>query len=192
MTSVGDHGLSCLDDSSYAAVALSMQANANAINAALSDIQASFDSYTDRYVFSTTTSSTSSSGANSGIVLPDGTAADSIVSSNQGILPSGWYAASFSLTYQASGAVTAGTYRRGAIQISGVPGGSYPTFFQSVTVETGTGTPDSMTVNAWFYAAGTTSVNVRGWFGHGNTGSNMVVAAGATLSVWKLASGVVV
>ena len=49
MTSVGDHGLSCLDDSSYAAVALSMQANANAINAALSDIQASFDSYT--YMF---------------------------------------------------------------------------------------------------------------------------------------------
>lgn len=191
MTSVGDHGLTCLDDGSYAAVALSMQSNANAIDDALADIQADLVGYGDKYVRKLTSSSTSTSGANSGISLPDGTAADLIIQQNLGILPQGWYEAAGSMSFQATGAVTALTYRRGIITVNGGSQAVPPTMFQVVNSETNTAAADSMTVNAWFNADGETAIFLALWFGHGNTGSTMTVAAGAVLTVRYMASGLV-
>lgn len=192
MTSVGDHGLSCLDGRSYAAIALSMQANANATNDALAGIAASLASYANRYVFKTVSASSSTSGANSGIGLPDGTAADLILQPNLGALAQGWYGAAFSLSYQATGAVTALTYRRGLIMIVPGSGASVPpSMFQVINSETNTAAADSMTVNAWFYADGVSTYRVQAYFGHGNTGSTMTVAAGAALTVRYMASGLV-
>lgn len=191
MTSVGDHGLTCLDDGSYAAVALSMQANAQAINDALVGIEESITSYGDTFVFRFVTTSTSTSGANSGISLPDGTAADLLSQRNLGVLSQGWYEAAFSLSYQETGAVTALSYRRGIITINGGSSVVPPALFQNIISATNTASADSMTVNAWFYADGNTAISVGIWFGHGNTASTVTVATGAVLTVRFMTSGLV-
>lgn len=189
MTSVGDHGLTCLEGGSYGAVALSMQANAIAIKDALAGIQTDLESYGDRYVSRFVSTSPATAGANSGQSLPDATAANPVIQRGIGVVPVGWYAASSSMSYQATGAVTAGTYRRGLIMINNSGALLPPMFFQSITVETGTGTADSLTVTAWFYSNGIQSTFISVFFGHGNTGSTMTVPAGAVLTVRFLASG---
>lgn len=47
-TPIGSHGLACIDDDDYAAYALSMQCNANAIDAALAGINEQIGDYLDR------------------------------------------------------------------------------------------------------------------------------------------------
>lgn len=190
MSTIGNHGLSCLDDNNYAAIALSMQSNARAIDASLFQISTSLTAYGNRYVSKTVRTTTSTSGANSGTGLPDGTAADDFIFGG-GLLPQGWYAAALTFTYQETGAVTAGSYRRGIILINGIETKIPPTFYQSITVATNTGAADSMTVNAWFYSDGILRTTVTGAFGHGNTGSTMTVAAGAILTVRFLDTGLV-
>lgn len=192
MTSVGDHGLICLDGNNYAAVPLVLQTNAQAIDAALTEAQANLVAYGNRYTARFVSTSPSVSGANSGNGLPDGSAATIVVSAFPGILPQGWYGASASLSYQATGAVTAGTYRRSIIQIGFTASKVPPAFFQSTTDESGTGTADSATVNGWFFADGISSVQVSLLFGHGNTGSTMSVPAGAVLTLRYLSSGLVI
>jgi hypothetical protein len=191
VTTVGDHGLSCLDDSSYAAIALSMQANAAATDAALAADRAAITAYGSSYVFKFTTTGTSTSGANSGNALPDGTSAASIMSRNLGLLPRGWYSASSSMTFQETGAVTAGSYRRAVIMVNAGTSVIPPTFFQSITSATNNGAADSTTVNAWFYSDGILTTIVRVFFGHGNTGSTITVAAGAVLTVRYMTTGLV-
>jgi hypothetical protein len=168
-----------------------MQANAQATNAALLEDQAAIQAYANRYVFKFTTTSTSTSGANSGILLPDGTAADQIISRNLGVLPRGWYSAASSLTYQETGAVTAGSYRRSLILINQGATTIPPTMFQSITAATNNGAADSATVNGWFYSDESINTQVRVYFGHGNTGSSITVAVGAVLTVRFLTTGLV-
>lgn len=191
MTVVGDHGLSCLDDSNYAAIALSMQANALAINAAIKTDQAAMTAYGNRYVRRFVSTSVASGGANSGTTLPDGTGAIQVVLGNLGVLPQGWYAASGSQTYQEAGAVTAGSYRRSVLLINQGLTQFPPTLFQATTSATNTASADSMTVNGWFYSDAITLTQVRLMFGHGNTGSSMNVAIGAVLTVRFLSTGLV-
>lgn len=197
MTTVGDHGLSCLDSSSYAAVALSMQANALAINETLVADRAAYTTYGNRYTRKfTSTSATSAITANFGVGLPDGTAAASTLNSFLGVLPAGWYAASASVTYQEDGAVTALSYRRTVLWTN--PFGASPTtlfppqFFQAITAASNTASADSMNVNGWFYSDGIISTTISVLFGHGNTGSTMTVPAGGTvLTVRFLSTGLV-
>lgn len=196
MTTVGDHGLSCLDDDSYAAVALSMQANAQAIDAALVASRASYTAYGNRFARKyVSTSASAGNGANSGVVLPDGTAAAILFSPTIGILPAGWYSASASLTYQEDGAVTALSYRRSIIWVNPFTsvGASLfpPEFFQAITAATNTASADSMNVNGWFYSDGVSYTSIAVMFGHGNTASTMTIAAGAVLTVRFLATGLV-
>lgn len=197
MTTVGDHGLSCLDDTSYAAVALSMQANAQAINDTLVADQAAFTAYGNRYVRKfVSTSAASGIGANSGIVLPDGTAATATLTQSFGALPAGWYAASANITYQEDGAVTALSYRRSIIWTNAfnLTGTTVfpPQFFQAITAASNTASADSMNVNGWFYSSGVTFTTISVLFGHGNTGSTMTVPAGGTvLTIRFMTTGLV-
>lgn len=190
MTAVGDHGLTCLDASSYAAIPLGLQANAQAINDSLVATSATMTAYGNKKLlrFVGTGSTIFDS---SGTVLADGTAAGSVISANLGVLPRGWYSASGSLSYQATGAVTAGTYRRSIIQVNLGTSRFPPTFFQATTVETNTGAPDSMTVNGWFYSDQSVNVFLQLMFGHNNTGSSISVPAGAVLTVRFLTTGLV-
>lgn len=48
MIPVGNHGLACIDDDDYAAYALSMQCNANAIDTALAGLNGQIGGYLDR------------------------------------------------------------------------------------------------------------------------------------------------
>lgn len=197
MTTVGDHGLSCLDGASYAALALSMQANAQAINAALVASRASYTAYGNRYVRKfTSTSASAGIGANSGVVLPDGTAAQTTMTQFLGVLPAGWYAASACITYQEDGAVTALSYRRSIIwtNLFGLATTTLfpPQFFQALTAASNTASADSMNVNAWFYSDGILSTVVGVMFGHGNTASTMTVPLGGTvMTVRFLSTGLV-
>lgn len=72
--SVGEHGLTCLDGEDYSAIALSMQANANAIEAALDGIETNLDSYLSRWYWSAVNTSAVTVTSGSGTVLPDGSA----------------------------------------------------------------------------------------------------------------------
>jgi hypothetical protein len=197
VTTVGDHGLSCLDSESYAAVALSMQANAQAINETLVADRAAYTAYGNRYVRKfVSTFASAGFGANSGVVLPDGTAAAACLTAFLGILPAGWYAASANITYQEDGAVTANSYRRSIIWTNAFSLGNFsvfpPQFFQAVTAASNTASADSMNVNGWFYSDGVGFTNVAVLFGHGNTGSTMTVPLGGTvLTVRFLSTGLV-
>lgn len=191
MKSVGDHGLSCLDSSDYSAVALAMQCNAVAINDALTGVQTSLATYGNRFVRKFVSTSISTSGANSGLLLPDGTAASNVISQNLGILPQGWYSASGSQSYQATGAVTLNTYRRSLILVNFSTSVNPPSLFQAITVETNTASADSMTVNGWFYSSGVLSTTIQLMFGHGNTGSSMAVPVGAVLTIRFMSTGLV-
>jgi hypothetical protein len=197
VTTVGDHGLSCLDDASYAAVALSMQANAQAINDTLVADRAAYTAYGNRYARKfVSTSASPGSGANSGVGLPDGTAAQSTLTAFLGVLPAGWYTASASITYQEDGAVTALSYRRSiiwtnAFNLSGTTTFP-PQFFQAITAASNTASADSMNVNGWFYSNGIAFTDIAVLFGHGNTASTMTVPAGGTvLTVRFLTTGLV-
>lgn len=197
MTTVGDHGLSCLDDSSYAAVALSMQANAEAIDDALTASRAAYTAYGNRFVRRfVMTNANVNNGANSGTVLPDGTAASTLITPTLGVLPAGWYAASASVTYQEDGAVTALSYRRTLIWTNPFTFGPFtvfpPQLFQATTAASNTASADSMNVNGWFQANGTDSVSIGVFFGHGNLASTMSLpAGGCVLTVRFLATGLV-
>jgi hypothetical protein len=188
---VGDHGLICLDGNDYSAVALGMQCNAGAINDSLTDTSATLTAYGNRYVARFVSTSTTTGGANSGLGLPDGTGALSVLSPGLGVLPQGWYSASGSMTYQATGAITASSYRRALIMVNFSTSAIPPSLFQVVTTESGTGTPDSLTVNAWFYSNGVTSTSIQLMFGHGNAASSVTVAVGAVLTLRFLSSGLV-
>lgn len=191
MKSIGDHGLGCLDENDYGAVALAMQCNAVAIDDSLTGIRTALTTYGTQFIRRFVSTSSSTSGANSGLLLPDATAATNALNVSLGILPRGWYAASGSLSYQATGAVTLNTYRRTLIIINFSTGTVPPSLFQCVTVESNTAAADSMTVNAWFYSAGTQSTTVQLMFGHGNTGSSMTVPAGAVLTIRFMSTGLV-
>lgn len=195
MTNIGDHGLICAEAESYAAIPLTMQANARTTNSALIGVRNSLASYGSRYTFQSITTSSSTSGANSGTLLPDGTAATQLSSAQLGILAQGWYSASLSVSYQATGTVTALSYRRAVIQINST-GGTIPvppTLFQCIICETGATTGmDSMNVNGWFYSDGVTTTSCNLYFGHGNTGSSVTVQPGAAFTVRYLASGRVI
>jgi hypothetical protein len=189
--SIGDHGLGCLDDSDYGAVALAMQCNAVAINDALVATQASLAAYGNRFIRRFVSTSPSTSGANSGQLLPDGTAATNVMSANLSILPQGWYSAAASLSYQATGAVTVGSYRRSLIMVNSSIAVIPPGLFQSITVESNTGAADSTTVNGWFYSNGVQATTLQLMFGHGNTGSSMTVPVGAVMTIRFMSSGLV-
>jgi len=190
-TSIGTHGLFCLDGSDYAAVALGMQCNAVAIDASLTEANAALAAYGDRYVARFVSTSASTGGANSGLLLPDGTAAQSVISQSLGILPQGWYSTAGSLTYQATGAITASSYRRTLIMVNFSTLIIPPSLFQDITTESGTGTPDSMSVNGWFYSNGVTNTSIQLMFGHGNAASSVTVPVGAVLTIRFLSSGLV-
>lgn len=191
MTTIGSHGLSCLDGTSYAAIPLGLQANAQAVDSTVAGVQASLLAYGNRYTASFVTTSSITIFDNSGTLLHDGTAAGTVIFKNLGVLPRGWYAASASQSYQATGAVTAGSFRRSILQI-GLGDSSFPpTFFQATTMESNTGAADSMTVNGWFYSDASEITVIQSLFGHGNTGSSMLIPAGATLTVRFLTSGLV-
>jgi hypothetical protein len=70
-TDVGTHGLTCLDDTDPAAIALSMQANAEAIDAALTGIDASLDAYLGRGWWSATNVGALNVANNSGSLGPE-------------------------------------------------------------------------------------------------------------------------
>lgn len=197
MTTVGDHGLSCLDGSSYAAVALNMQANAEATNDALVASRGSYTAYGNHFVrrFVMTSASTGN-GANSGTVLPDGTAATLLTTPTLGVLPAGWYAASANITYQEDGAVTALSYRRSIIWTNPFSLVAFsvfpPQLFQATTAASNTASADSMNVNGWFQANGTDSISCAVLFGHGNVASTMSIPAnGCVLTVRFLGTGLV-
>ncbi len=190
-TSVGIHGLTCLGEDDYAAVALSIQRNAEAINDALGDLAGQLTGYGNRFVFKQVDANSHTISANSGNTLPDGTPAGALFSGNFGVLPLGWYGADSSMTYAPTGAASTSSYRRGVMlinptssEISNIP----PRFFQSVTSETGVA-PDSLTVNGWWYSDGVTATRIGLYFGHGNVASTMLVSAGTTLTVRYLSSG---
>jgi hypothetical protein len=188
---IGDHGLGCLDEADYGAVALAMQCNAVAIDTAITTSQTALVAYGNRFVRRFVSTSPSTSGANSGQLLPDNTAATGVLTASLGVLPAGWYAASGSLSYQATGAVTASSYRRSLITVNLSNSQVPPKLFQCITTDSNVGAADSMTVNAWFYSDGIITTTLQLMFGHGNAASTMTVPAGAVLTVRFMATGLV-
>jgi hypothetical protein len=209
-TLIGDHGLSCLDDFDPAAIPLSLQANAEAIDSTLAAIDSTLDGYNNRgWAVATTTSSYTISQTASDFVDGDGLPGapgilgssaftvqvfglDTLPFFNSPVLPAGWYMAGAFASFQATGAVTANSRRNLGIEwFSTLTGVDQHDYAINMVYESNTA-GDSMTVQGLFHADGTTSYNVDAFFWHNNAGSTMQVNSGAKVWVAYAGTGLVI
>lgn len=216
MTTVGIHGLTCLDENDYAAVALSMQCNADAIDAALTGIDASLDAYIGRWWWSATNISALNVSFNSGTVLPEGlVGADLFTDGGALLVQANGFAAtsSFPSTFDwPDGIYLVGSSIKWTVatpnndtprtlmvaQVNRLNGAA--TFSSSSTVvymsteyeHSAAGNDGSVTVGGMFQV-GPTMSRFAACFSHGNSGSVLVIPAGAW-RLWfiRLGSGLVV
>jgi hypothetical protein len=204
VTTLTDHGLVCLDGADYGAVALALQADALAVEAALDSISDSFDSFYLRPVVlaaTTTLVAQPSSGeqvfgmgpwavAYSNFVPAPTTAASS--GARITIPRTGWYAYGGYANMIATGAVTALSrrtlYANATRTISGV--GTVLSQVVWRTVDTGTGGEFLTAANGTFYATAGNTVDVQVQFSHTNAASTVGVQIGAKLWCHFIGSGV--
>lgn len=206
MTTYTDHGLACLDEDDYAGVALAMQHDALATEAALDAVSDAFDTYYLRpYATAVTTlvNGPVSSGGEQifgmgGWSLTATNMPGTLVTSTPGmrVLASrtGWYRAQAYANMQAAGAVTLNSrrtlYVRASRRVNGLP----VIVDQGVWRTTDTNTGGEFLIadgNAFYLLAGQT-VDVEALWSHTNLASNVSVNAGAKLTCFFLGSGVVI
>jgi len=210
---VGTHGLTCLDGNDYAAVALWMQATANATNEALTGINASIGTFLDRPYLQITNSSALNVDSASGTVGPEGfigavqqppngvmTAND--LDTTMGPLfrlPAGIYLLQSTIAYTVA-TPNNNTSRTLMVAGLGVDNGitdlasTYRNLYMYRVLEGGgAGNPGAISVQGPLVSDGTTTRKFFAFFSHANTSSVIAVAAGAwRSSIMYLGSGLVV
>jgi hypothetical protein len=199
--------LSCLDDDDYAAIPLSLQSNAVAIDAALTADQASFNAYNNSpwiQIISTTVSSAYASlnvdytlggqvpgfSAFSGATV--NTAFGLSPASLNNVYPAGWWHVGGQATFQATGAVNTFTRRTLGVQLRHVERGiSFYDVAIGTCYESNTG-GDGISVSGLFFMDGVHTYFPDLIFAHRNTSSTMTVNAGARMWLTYLGSGVTI
>jgi hypothetical protein len=199
------HGLVCLDGEDYAALALAMQADALATEAALTGISDAFDQFLLRPVILATTTAGTAGVASNGEAL-SGVGTWSVTYSN--FLPApttsaftgvrftvprtGSYAYGAYINLVAAGAVTALSRRTVYATASRVVSGVVTTLSQVVwrTVDTGTAGEFLTAAGGSFYALQGTTVDVQVYESHGNLASGINCPAGSRLWCHFIGSGV--
>lgn len=209
MEPVGTHGQGCLGPEEYGAVALAMQHNRNAVDAALAGNLAAFDSYNNRPWFTVTstvavsqvqtpTEWTPFTSWNGWTVVQNTTTGATINASaemaaarfNVGAFRTGWWSIGGYVSYQPTGAVTNNTRRLMCIQLNhSVQSVQVYDTIINTSFESNTGT-DSMTVNDIFYLDNQFSYGVTLGFAHRNSGSSVQANVGAKIWATYLGSGV--
>lgn len=212
MNPVGTHGQGCLGPEEYSAVALAMQCNRDAVDAALTTDQAALNTYNNRpWLLATSAAAVTQSQTltewtfgtswNGFQVFSLNTSGISVVSSGMalgsaalavGNFPSGWWNIGGYCSYQPTGAVTNNTRRLMCIQVSHSVQftNQFDTIVQT-SFESNTGT-DSMTANSMFFLDNAFSYSVILGFAHRNSGSTIQVNTGAKIWLTYLGSGVTI
>lgn len=208
---VGTHGLSCLNPEDYSAIALWMQCNAEAINASLTDINASFGTYLSRPYIKVTNTSTRNVAYDSGTIGPEGFIGEeqstssgsyvnnvlpSTVPSAGYRLPQGVYLMQASIKYTVA---TPNTNTRRILMVYGqIANTSLSVATQDLTMHQvleagGAGNAGAISVQGLLRADGLTVIRMGSFFTHLNTSSVIVVPAGSwNLSLTYLGSGLVI
>lgn len=196
MSTETGHGLICLDGGDYAAVALALQADAFAVEAAAAGIQADFAEFRARpTVLATTTVGLGAVASNGEALNRLGTWAVTYsnftpapttlaLSGVRILLPrTGLYSYGTFVNLVASGAVTALSRRTVYASASKVISGVTTQLSQVVwrTVDTGTGGEFLTATGGTFFGLAGTTVDVQGFESHGNLASGMNIIAGARL-----------
>lgn len=216
MTVVGTHGLTCLDETDPAAVALSMQANAEAIDAALASIDVSLDDYLGRWWWSATNNNAFNVSNASGTVLPENLVGADLVTDGSPLTvqangfpatpsflttfdwPDGIYLCGSTIKWTvatpnnntARTLMVAQVVRRNGVALLSNPGG--PVYMTTEYERGAAGNDGSATVGGMFQVTSTMS-KFAACFSHANTGSVLVIPAGAW-RMWfiRIGSGLVV
>lgn len=208
MTSIDNHGLTCLDGSDVAAVSLLLQSNAATIDSSLDAIADSLNAYNTRsWAVTTTNAAVTGSSTSNELVsgsFPPGFSllAGSLSTQSFGmdsppnflapILPTGWYLTGGIATFQATGAVTANSRRDLILYWTKTVSGQTVFEYSLNTVyESNTG-GDALTVTGKFFADGISRYSLNLNFAHNNTGSTMQVNAGTKCWIAYIGTGVVV
>lgn len=204
VTDIGNHGLTCLGEEEYAAVALYMQATAKTVEDNLTAQQAAFDAYRNRtsILFTSTISSSYAAGSVvGGVVMPDGRLAGvttmtgatvsgggatvlSVSSVITMTVPrSGWYDFGGYCNVIAAGAITANSERLIYTQVRQTPepaGGNPLVSFRERTIETNTG-GEFLNVSGLVFLLADRNFTVAQYVTHENLASNVVTQAGAKI-----------
>lgn len=198
MIPVGDHGLACLSDEDYAAIALYMQNQAQAIDTALDGISDSFDSVSLRpgVLMSSTANVAVASGVSGGVgssaVLYSNFTLASATSVSFTTPRSGWWQYGANVNMVATGAVTANSLRR--LTVSAVLSTTGPPVTLSSTsdqsFETNTAGEWLVCSGGTFYAAAGRTVSLGVVTLHANAASTVNNMAGARTWCFFTGSGV--
>lgn len=202
---VGDHGLKCLAEEDYAAIALYMQDQALVIDSVLDGMSDSLDTFNLRPGFTAATTGVNGPVASGGEQL-QGLGNWSMVYSNFTPAPTtgvsfgirmtaprtGWYEHGAYINAQASGAVTANSRRTLYARAYRVVGTGNVLLSETVwrTGDTNTGGEFLVSSGGSFYATAGTSIIITPYWSHANAASNVQVNAGAKLWCWFIGSGV--
>jgi hypothetical protein len=215
MTVVGTHGLTCLDSDDPAAVALSMQANAEAIDDALTGIDASIDAYLGRWWWSATNIAAMNVSFNSGTGLPEGLVGADLFTDGTLLVQANGFPAtsSFPGTFDwPDGVYIAGTSIKWTVatpnndtprtlmivqvnRFNGGAGFSNPntvTYMSTEYEHSPVGNDGSVSCSGMFQVDSSMS-RFAACFSHGNSSSVLVIPAGAwRLWFMRMGSGLVV
>lgn len=215
-TPVGSHGLNCISDDDYAAYALSMQCNAQALDVALTDVNDQIGDYAARGWITVVNNNpaTIDSSDSSGTTGPDGVLGEAMDTTGSGagspfvtrsglpgpnvLMPRGIYLIGSSINWTL-GALTANSYRQlsvfGVRYLNGVA--SYQTTFTNPSpirdYQGDGGANGALTTVGLVDNRAGDVINFVTFFDHGNTASDLVAAAGNwRLWVTYLGSGLVI
>lgn len=201
MIPVGNHDLACLEAEDYAAVALYMQNEAFAIEAALLSEQTALNEYRLRTSMEFVTVVTTSFASGGGTVMPDGRAANNIdftgatvlgggstvssLGSSVAVVParSGWYDVGGFTNAIPAGAITAASERVMYIQVTQVPdlpATNTRTLYQERVTDTNTG-GEFLNVSGLVYLIGGRLASIEMLVSHANVASNMVMQIGSKI-----------
>lgn len=208
MNPVGTHGQGCLGPEEYSAVALAMQCNRDAVDAALTTDQTALNGYNNRpWVQMTSTAAVSQlqtlgewvpfTSWYGWTIMTNTTTGNTVVGGGgqgntflAGNFRTGWWNVGGYASYQPTGAVTANTRRQLILQISHSV--QFNQVYDSVlntSFESGT-SPDAMTVNDMVYLDNQFNYGFVLGFAHRNSGSSIQVNVGARIWANYLGTGV--
>lgn len=206
MTTFTPHGLVCLGEEDYSAIALAMQADALAVDAALDGISGSLDSYLSRpylQMITTTGNGPLSSGGeqqfsigswsvvSGNIPIGSGTLLGNIA----GAMPmpeTGWYEYGCYVNLVAAGALTAFSRRTLTASAYSRPGSAAVQLSQIVwrTAETSTAGEFLVASGGSFYATAGQTIEVTATWSHTNAASNVSSIVGAKAWIHFIGSGI--
>lgn len=206
MSTYTDHDLVCLGEEDYAAVALAMQHDAIATEAALDAVSDAFDTYFLRPYATAVTLAAGGNLASGGETIftisgwslsntnMPGATAPSTVGLRLTIPKTGWYSYQSYANPVAAGAVTAFSRRTLYARANRRIGTTNTLLDQAVWRTVDTNTAGEYLIadgNAFFALAGWT-IDIEALWSHTNAASNVGIAAGAKLTCYFLGSGVTI